>query len=143
MNFSFLYPYALFLLIFLPCFIWCRQKAQKLYFPKEEWLPKQTFLLDNQLFYLMLIYTLLVLALASPFSYSSEANFAKKGRDLVLVLDTSGSMGERGFNVQERTQSKYDISVVLAKDFIDHRMECIMQEELLLMKLLGWLKIKG
>jgi Ca-activated chloride channel family protein len=69
----------------------------------------------------MAIYTLLVLALAAPFSYSSEANFQKKGRDLVLVLDTSGSMNERGFNDEDKSQSKYDISVDLAKDFITKR----------------------
>ena len=121
MNFAFAYPYALLLLALLPCFVWCRQKAQRVYFPKEEWLPKQRFFWDNQLFYLMLIYTLLVLALASPFSYTSEANFAKKGRDLVLVLDTSGSMGERGFNTENKAQSKYEISVALAKAFIETR----------------------
>jgi len=120
-NFAFAYPYALLLLALLPCFVWCRTKIKSVYFPKEEWLPKQRFFWDNQLFYLMLIYTLLVLALASPFTYGAKASFAKKGRDLVLLLDTSGSMGERGFNEEDRSQSKYDISVALAKDFIDNR----------------------
>jgi Ca-activated chloride channel family protein len=91
------------------------------YFPKEEWLPKQSFSWENLLLWVMLIYTFLVLALASPFTYSSEASSQKKGRDLVLVLDTSGSMGERGFNEQDKTQSKYDISVALAKAFIENR----------------------
>ena len=69
----------------------------------------------------MLIYTFLVFALASPFSYDSQASSQKKGRDLVLVLDTSGSMAERGFNEQDKTQTKYDISVSLAKAFITNR----------------------
>ena len=69
----------------------------------------------------MLLYTLLVLALAMPFSYTTTINHAKKGRDLVLLLDTSGSMAERGFNGSDRSQSKYDISVSLAKDFISNR----------------------
>jgi len=91
------------------------------YFPKEEWLPKQSFSWDNQFLYTVLIYTLLVFALAAPFTYASEANSAKKGRDLVLLLDTSGSMAERGFNEKYRTQTKYDIAVALAKDFIEKR----------------------
>jgi Ca-activated chloride channel family protein len=120
-NFSFFYPYALLLLVLLPCFIYCKQKVKRVYFPKEEWLPKQSFIWDNLLLWTMLIYTLLELALASPFTYSSEASSQKKGRDLVLVLDTSGSMGERGFNEQDKTQTKYDISVALAKAFIENR----------------------
>lgn len=121
MNFEFLYPYALLLLLLLPCFIWCQEKVKSVYFPKEEWLPKRHFFWDNQLLVVMLIYALLVVALASPFSYTAHASFAKKGRDLVLVLDTSGSMGEGGFNEEDKTQTKYDISVALAKDFIAHR----------------------
>ncbi len=121
MNFAFEYPYALGLLLLLPCFVWCQQKVKRVYFPKEEWLPKQSFAWDNALLLSMLIYTLLVFALASPFTYASQNSSQKKGRDLVLVLDTSGSMAERGFNEQEKTQSKYDISVALAKAFIEHR----------------------
>ncbi len=90
MNFSFLYPYALLLLLLLPCFIWCKQKIKRVYFPKEEWLPKQSMPWDNLLLFTMLIFTLLVLGLASLFTYSSEVSSGKKGRDLVLVLDTSG-----------------------------------------------------
>jgi Ca-activated chloride channel family protein len=120
-NFEFFYPYVLLLLLLIPCFIWCRQKAKIVYFPKEEWLPKGNFLWDNFLLWLIAIYTLLVLALASPFTYTSKANSGKKGRDLVLLLDTSGSMAERGFNEKDTSQTKYDISVDLAKDFITKR----------------------
>ena len=121
MNFSFLYPYALLLLVLLPCFVWCRQKVKRVYFPKEEWLPKSGLAWDNLLLWTMLIYMLLVFALAMPFSYATQASSQKKGRDLVLVLDTSGSMAERGFNSEDKKQSKYDISVALAKDFIEKR----------------------
>lgn len=69
----------------------------------------------------MSIYTLLVVALASPYRYDTKHASQKKGRDLVLVLDTSGSMAERGFNSSDREQSKYDTSVALAKAFIKNR----------------------
>ena len=121
MHFSLLYPYALLLLLLLPCFVWCRKKAQILYFPKEEWLPKQSFAWDNLLLWTMAIYTLMVIALASPFYYSAKNSNSKKGRDLVFVLDTSGSMAERGFNKDEPSLSKYNTSVNLAKAFIKNR----------------------
>ncbi len=121
MHFTFFYPYALLLLLLLPCFVWCRQKATIVYFPKEEWLPKQSFAWDNLLLWTMAIYTFMVIALASPFYYSSKSSSDRKGRDLVLVLDTSGSMAERGFNKENPSLSKYDISVGLAKDFLKSR----------------------
>ena len=120
-QFSFLYPQALVLLLLLPCFVLCKIKAKILYFSKPEWLPKQSFSWNSLLLLTMLVYTLLVLALASPFSYSSSLASEKKGRDLVLVLDTSGSMAERGFNKKNKKQNKYDISVSLAKTFIKNR----------------------
>jgi len=107
--------------LLLPCFILCKIKAKILYFSKPEWLPKQSFAWDNLLLLAMLIYILLVLALASPFSYRSSLASEKKGRDLVLLLDTSGSMGERGFNRSDKAQNKYEISVTLAKAFIAKR----------------------
>lgn len=120
-QFTLQYPLVLLLLLLLPCFIWCKIKVKTLYFSKPEWLPKQSFLWDNLLLLVMLIYTLLVVALASPFSYTSELASEKKGRDLVLVMDTSGSMAERGFSKEDKAQSKYEISVQLAKDFIVKR----------------------
>jgi Ca-activated chloride channel family protein len=120
-EFSLLYPQALVLLLLLPCFIFCKIRAKRVYISKPEWLPKQSLSWDSSLLLSMLIYTLMVIALASPFSYSSSLASEKKGRDLVLVLDTSGSMAERGFNPNNREQTKYETSVALAKAFIAKR----------------------
>jgi len=115
------YPFALILLLLLPCFVWCKLKSQILYFPKVEWLPKNRWGWDNRTLWLMVIYTLLVIAIASPYCDNSRVTSHKKGRDLVLILDSSGSMAERGFNRSDKSQSRYDISVALAKSFIAHR----------------------
>lgn len=120
-GFTFQSPLSLLLLLLVPCFIWCKLKAKTLYFSKPEWLPKQTFVWDNRTLWFMVIYTLLVVALANPYRYDAELASQKKGRDLVLVMDTSGSMAERGFNKENRAQTKYDISVQLAKNFITKR----------------------
>ena len=63
----------------------------------------------------------MVFALAKPFVYDSKANAHKKGRDLVLALDASGSMAQRGFDKHDRLQSKYTTTLSLSKDFIDKR----------------------
>ena len=121
MNFSLEYPYTLLLLLLIPCFIWCRLKSNILYFSKPEWLPNRAFLWDSSLLLIISISTLLIISLSSPYSYDNSISSKKRGRDLVLALDTSGSMGERGFNKERRELSRYDISVALAKDFIKNR----------------------
>ncbi len=120
-NFLLEYPYILLLILLVPCFIWCRLKSNILYFSKPEWLPNRVFLWDNNLLLIISISTLLIISLASPYSYDNSTSSKKRGRDLVLVLDTSGSMGERGFNKERRELSRYDISIALAKDFIKNR----------------------
>jgi Ca-activated chloride channel family protein len=52
-----------------------------------------------------------------------ETSSNRKGRDLILALDTSGSMAERGFNRKNLNQTRYDISISLAKDFIKNRFD--------------------
>jgi len=122
-HFSITYIYVLSLLILLPCFVWCKLKAKIVYFPKVEWLPKHSFAWESTTIWLMVIYTLLVFSLSQPYIYESELASQKKGRDLVLVMDSSGSMAERGFNREKKEQRKYDISVSIAKDFIKKRLD--------------------
>ena len=120
-NFSLAYPYTLLLLLLIPCFIWCRLKSNILYFSKPEWLPNRAFLWESNLLLIISIFTLLIISLSSPYSYDSSISSKKRGRDLILALDTSGSMGERGFNREKPELSRYDISVALAKEFIKNR----------------------
>jgi len=63
----------------------------------------------------------MVFALAKPFVYDSKANAHKKGRDLVLAIDASGSMAQRGFDKHDRLQTKYSTTLALSKDFIIKR----------------------
>jgi Ca-activated chloride channel family protein len=64
---------------------------------------------------------MIVTALASPISYEQKSQNNKKGRDLVLALDTSGSMGESGFNTEKKELRKFDIVVSVLNNFIDKR----------------------
>jgi len=69
----------------------------------------------------MFLFTLMVLSLAKPFVYDTNNNHHKKGRDLILVLDASGSMAQSGFDTHNRMKNKYEINLELASDFIKNR----------------------
>ena len=121
MHFTFGSPYFLALLLLLPCFLWCKQYSKPYYFPKLSWINRQSPLLSWEPWLKMLLFSLMVFALAKPFVYDSKANAQKKGRDLVLALDASGSMAQRGFDKHDRLQTKYTTTLALSKDLIIKR----------------------
>ncbi|MCF6243908.1 MAG: VWA domain-containing protein [Sulfurovum sp.] len=69
----------------------------------------------------MFLYTLMVFALTKPFIYNSSTLSHKKGRDLIIVLDASGSMAQSGFNPDDRLASKFNTNIALASNFISNR----------------------
>ncbi len=119
MNLSFEYPMVFLFLPFVICFVKCRESAMSIYFQKIDFLKSsgvnRIFLLDS------LIFVLFVISLSNPFVYDQKIQSMKKGRDLILSIDTSGSMGERGFGDESR--SKFDIVMELAEDFLDKRFD--------------------
>jgi len=123
MHFTFGSPYFLLLLLLLPCFLWCREYNKNYYFPKLAWAGKESALLSREAWLKMLIYTLLVTALAKPFVYDEAGDHQKKGRDLILVLDASGSMAQSGYSKKNRFKSKYEAALDLSSDFIKHRFD--------------------
>ena len=123
MHFIFGAPYALLLLLLLPCFLWCRPEARRYYFPKIEWLSNASPIPYSDVWLKMAIYTLMVIALARPMLYESTASEHRKGRDLILALDASGSMGQSGFDSKERYRTKYESTLALSKAFIKKRFD--------------------
>ena len=121
MHFTFGSPYFLLLLLLLPCFLWCKQYVKPYYFPKLSWVSRQSPLLSWEPWLKMFIFTLMVLALAKPFVYDASNNTHKKGRDLILALDASGSMAQSGFDVKDRLKNKFETNLELASDFIKQR----------------------
>ncbi|MEA2028953.1 MAG: VWA domain-containing protein [Campylobacterota bacterium] len=118
---SLLYPLALLLLPLAGCFIYCKNKPKHIYFSKLEWLPKSFIKFDKDRWIVIAIFILLVSTLATPYLTSSYDNHHKKGRDLVLAIDTSGSMAQSGFDSEDSFKSKYDIAVELTQSFIQKR----------------------
>jgi len=123
MHFTFGSPYLLVLLLLLPCFLWCKQYSKPYYFPKLSWVTRQSPLLSWEPWLKMALFTLMVFALAKPFVYDESSDQHKKGRDLILAIDASGSMAQSGFNVKDRFKTKYDITTELSKDFIAKRFD--------------------
>ncbi len=123
MHFTFGSPFLLVLLLLLPCFLWCKQYSKPYYFPKLSWITRQSPLLSWEPWLKMALFTLMVFALAKPFVYDASADQHKKGRDLILAIDASGSMAQSGFDVKDRFQTKYAITQNLSKDFIEKRFD--------------------
>jgi len=121
MSFSLLYPFALVLLPLVGCFIYCKSQPKPIYFSKLEWLPKSYIRFDSDRWIAMGVFGLLIAALATPYLYKPNANYHKKGRDLVLAIDTSGSMAQSGFDSLEGFKSKYDSAIELTHHFIQKR----------------------
>lgn len=121
MYFIFGSPYFLLLLLLLPCFFWCKQYAKLYYFPKLSWINKESALLSWEPWFKTVLFTLMVIALSKPFIYDASDAQHKKGRDLILAIDASGSMGQSGFNASNRMQTKFETNLALASDFIAQR----------------------
>ncbi|MEA1880777.1 MAG: VWA domain-containing protein [Campylobacterota bacterium] len=121
MNFTFGSLYLLFLLLLVPCFLWCRQHSNLYYFPKLAWIQKESALYSFEPWLKMLLFSLMVFALSKPFVYDSNTTQHKKGRDLILALDASGSMGQSGFNAKDRYKTKFETNLDLATNFIKKR----------------------
>ncbi len=65
----------------------------------------------------------MVTALAAPYLYERRLAHERSGRDLVLVLDASGSMAESGFDTQMPQKRKFDVVKSIVADFIQKRFD--------------------
>jgi len=123
MHFTFGTPWFLLLLLLIPCFFWCREHNRLFYFSKPEWLGRESAFFSWEPWLKILVFSLMVFALAEPFVYTGNGNQTRKGRDLVLALDASGSMAQSGFDAKERFRTKYESTVALAKAFTQKRFD--------------------
>ncbi len=121
MQYSFEYPYFLLLLLILPCFFICLKSDTSVYFSRVDWFGTGSKISSINQLLLSLIFILLVLGLCSPISFSSISPNKKSGRDIVLAIDSSGSMVENGFNKDDRLVSKYDTVIDIVDKFLDTR----------------------
>jgi len=121
MHYTFENPYFLILLPLALCFIYCKKTIKKEYLPKLEWVPKKNRFINLQTVLKIAIFILSIIALSSPISYDAITPSKKHGRDIVLALDSSGSMRESGFGRVDEDMSKFELLQEIVSDFIDKR----------------------
>ncbi|WP_457744349.1 vWA domain-containing protein [Sulfurimonas sp.] len=120
-NFTFEYPYIFIFLLLIICIYKCPVKIKEIFFPHTHLFTKFSSLIDKEKLLYSLIFALLVTALASPISYDAKLSQNRKGRDVVFVLDASGSMGEIGYSKEQQDASKFTLLKNVIDNFIRHR----------------------
>ncbi len=113
-SFEFEYPLAfLIIVLFLLCSYFCKMKLKAIFFPNVAMLEqssKKKKLLSNFLKFLTILF--LTIALASPVKKDEVKIENKKGYEISLILDASGSMAE---------YNKFGIVKEIVLDFIKKR----------------------
>ncbi len=120
-HFEFEYSAIFLFLVPIVCIWLCPPKKVQRYFPHIHLFGSVATLIHKEKFLYALIYLLFITALASPISFSAKLPNDKKGRDLVFVLDSSGSMNESGFSKDQESATKFEVVTQLFKSFIGHR----------------------
>ena len=114
----------LFLLIFLfvACAIFCKMKMPSIYFPHTATFMQNTASASKLLFFLKwTAIVMLIVALMSPVKDEPYQLKPKHGHEIALILDSSGSMNERGFDPANLAATKFDVVKSVVKDFIKKR----------------------
>ena len=122
-GFNFQYPYLLgLILIFIICAKWCKERGRAIFFPHVEKLMVSHIKKSSYLVWLKWLgITTAIIALASPVITKSYSNSKKEGRDIVLILDSSDSMRQMGFDLTNIRRNKFDAVKEVVIDFIDKR----------------------
>ncbi len=121
MHFEFERIYFFLLLLPIACIYLCPVKAPKRYFVHLHLFEVSKGFLDKEKLLVASILTLFTIALASPVTYEQKFPDKRKGRALVIVLDSSGSMSQSGYDAQQEDMSKFDAVKKVLADFIEHR----------------------
>ncbi|MRI59212.1 MAG: VWA domain-containing protein [Epsilonproteobacteria bacterium] len=122
-EFGFERPWVLWLiLVVIVCTFRCRAKEGALIFPHlflvKKAASKKSFLPEFLKF--VAIFGTIV-ALAGPVAIDKSVEIKRQGYDIVLALDASGSMKEKGFDRANPFLSKFDVVKDLVKEFVKGR----------------------
>lgn len=123
LTIKFEYPYIfLVLFVFIFCSIYCKAKVESYYMPHLEIFSTTKGLNSNLVSTLKWLgIVCAIIALASPIKELNVINNKKDGIDMVLSLDTSGSMKEQGFNPTNPNQNRWEVVQNIVSDFIQKR----------------------
>ena len=120
---KFEFPYLLLLiLLFIICNKYCKAKNQSYYMPHLEIFEKSKSLQGNFISVLKWITVVFaIIALSSPIKELDIIKNKKDGIDMIVSLDTSGSMREKGFNSSNVGQNRWQVVQEIVNDFISKR----------------------
>ena len=121
-NFTFEYPYVLFLIVlFVLCSFFCKAKSPSYFIPHLDiyhLANQKSMIFINIIKYLVIIFS--VLALASPVKINDTIFLKNDGINILLNLDASGSMKERDLD-ESYEKTRFDVLKEIVKDFIGKR----------------------
>lgn len=122
-QYSFEYPFLLlFIVVFVFCAKFCKERSQAIFFPHVKTLLIKSTKSTSWLGVLKWVAIVSALiALASPVISKSYSNSKKEGRDVVLIIDSSESMRQRGFDAANMWRNKFDVVKEVVGDFIEKR----------------------
>ncbi|MBD3790134.1 MAG: VWA domain-containing protein [Campylobacterales bacterium] len=122
-QFSFEYPFFLLLFaFFLICAKWCKERSRAIFFPHVEQLIVQNTAKNSWLAWFKWVgIASALIAFASPVLTKNYTNSKKEGRDIVLIIDTSDSMAQGGFDASDPWKNKFDVTKEVISDFVSKR----------------------
>lgn len=123
LDIKFEYPILfLVILVFIFCSIFCKAKTPTYIIPHLNIFEEnqhKSYILLSILKYLIVISS--VIALCSPYKHLNTQIVKKDGIDIVLSLDTSGSMKEMGLNRSNQGENRFKVVKDIVKDFLPKR----------------------
>lgn len=123
LNIKFEYPiFFIIIPVFIFCSIFCKAKIPTYIIPHLNIFEKtkhKSLLLASILKYLVILCS--VIALCSPYKQLNTKIIKNDGIDIVLSLDTSGSMKELGLNQNKRSEDRFTVVKDIVKDFLPKR----------------------
>ena len=109
---------------FIACATMCKMRLPSIYFPHSQAFAKEVVRGSKFLFLLKwLSIVMLIFAFASPVKDEPYELAPKEGYAIALILDTSDSMGEHGFDRSNIDATKFDAVKSIVKDFIAKRID--------------------
>ncbi len=126
MNYyTFEYPFLLLLLIpIIICLYKCKEFMKPKFFVHLHFLSANKKFLKLEWIVKIIIFTLLATALASPIVIDRTDPLNRHGKDIVLAIDSSGSMNSSGFDGESsdgQRLSRFEITKNIASEFIKER----------------------
>jgi len=128
MNYiSFEYPWFVLLLFgIIYCLYRCKEYSKTKYFVHLHLMRTKRSFKNIEWIIKILIFILLVIALASPILIDKTNPLNRYGKDILLAIDASGSMNSSGFvkeddDEQLKGKSRFEVTKFIAKEFIQKR----------------------